>query len=333
MLRRLGRSGIQVSALGFGCWAIGGPFTRSNGGRRRAPMGWGQVDDAESIRAIHTALDHGITFFDTANNYGAGHSEAVLGMALKDRRSRVVLATKFGSIFDEAKKVHYDQPPGFVITPAFIRSSCEASLRRLQTDCIDLYQFHWGAYDETRALDVRAALEDLALEGKIRAFGWSTDQPRLAAIFADSPHCAAVQHAVNVFTPAAEMLALCARRDLASINKNPLNSGLLSGKYHRRSKFPRDDGRSRLKWNSDFIRQRLAQVDSLREALAVGGRTMAQGALAWIWAHSERTIPIPGFKHTAQALENAGALHFGPLTTDQYRAVESILGRLAEPVP
>ena len=130
MKRKLGKSGIEVSALGLGCSAIGGPNLRTSDGENFSQMGWGEVNDDESLRAIHAALDLGINFIDTANNYGAGHSEIVVGKALKHRRDKVVLATKFGSVFDEVKKVHYDKGEDYIITPEFIRASCEGSLRR-----------------------------------------------------------------------------------------------------------------------------------------------------------------------------------------------------------
>ncbi|MCP4284256.1 MAG: aldo/keto reductase, partial [Gammaproteobacteria bacterium] len=282
--RKLGRSNIEVSAMGLGCWAIGGPNLRTSDGENFSQMGWGEVDDVESIRAIHAALDLGINFIDTANNYGAGHSESVVGEALKGRRDKVVVATKFGSVFDEEKKIHYDKDQDFVVTPAFIRSACEESLRRLQTDYIDLYQFHWGTYDETRALDVRATLDELVTEGKIRAFGWSTDHPNLAAIFAESENCTAIQHRVNVFSPADEMLALCKEHNLASVNKSPLNGALLTGKFHENYEFEETDGRKAIDWKMEALQKRLAQVDALREILSSDGRTMAQGSLAWIWA-------------------------------------------------
>jgi aryl-alcohol dehydrogenase-like predicted oxidoreductase len=325
LTRKLGRSDIEISAMGLGCWAIGGPNLRTSDGENFSQMGWGEVDDAESIRAIHAALDLGVNFIDTANNYGAGHSEVVIGKAIKGRRDKVILATKFGSVFDEEKKIHFDKDQDFVITPEFIRSACEESLRRLQTDYIDLYQFHWGTYDETRALDVLAALEELVSTGKICFFGWSTDHPHLAAIFAESPNCTAIQHRVNVFSPADEMLALCDEHDLASINKSPLNGALLTGKFHENYEFEETDGRKAVDWKSEPIQKRLAKVDALRDVLTSNGRTMAQGSLAWIWAHSPRTIPIPGFKNVKQATENAKAMDFGPLTEAQMDEIALVL--------
>ena len=129
MTRSLGRSGRMVSALGFGCWAIGGPW-QSDG----QPAGWGEVDDRESVAAIRRAVDLGVSLFDTADVYGCGHSERVLGRALAGVRDRVVVATKFGLVFDEQRRTS----GGVDVSPAAIRRACEASLRRLGTDRIDL---------------------------------------------------------------------------------------------------------------------------------------------------------------------------------------------------
>jgi aryl-alcohol dehydrogenase-like predicted oxidoreductase len=175
LTRTLGRSGITVSALGLGCWAIGGPMWR---GER--PVGWGTVDDAESLRALRRALDLGVTFFDTSDAYGCGHSERLLGQALAGQRERVVIATKFGNVFDEQTR----HITGADASPDFIRQACEASLKRLQTDYIDLYQFHLGSYDLAQAGSVRDTLESLAAAGKIRSYGWSTDDPARARFFA-----------------------------------------------------------------------------------------------------------------------------------------------------
>ena len=168
MKRTLGRSGIKVSALGMGCWAIGGPFWAGE-----TPLGYGEVDDDESSRAIHAALDRDVNFFDTANVYGAGHSERVLGRVLAGRRTQVVIATKFNALFDETTR----QVTGADTSPAGIRQACEESLRRLNTDYIDLYQFHDNGFPAEEAAAVRETLETLVKEGKIRAYGWSTDFP------------------------------------------------------------------------------------------------------------------------------------------------------------
>ncbi len=173
--RTLGRSGVDVSAIGLGCWAIGGPFWRDG-----KPVGWGEVDDDESVRAIRRGVELGVTFFDTSDVYGAGHSERVLGRALAGVRDEVVIATKFGNTFDETSRVI----TGSDASPEGIRRACEASLRRLGTDRIDLYQLHLSDYDPVAAAEVRDALEELVADGLVRAYGWSTDDPARAAVFA-----------------------------------------------------------------------------------------------------------------------------------------------------
>jgi aryl-alcohol dehydrogenase-like predicted oxidoreductase len=160
--RRLGRSGIEVSALGIGCWAIGGPIYRDG-----KQSGWGEVDDNVSMRAIHRALEMGVTFLDTADIYGAGHSERVLAKALEGKRDQVVIATKFGNKFDEETR----RAAGRDASPGYVRESCVASLRRLSTDRIDLYQLHIGDYDTSKAAEVMGVLEELVVEGKIRSYG------------------------------------------------------------------------------------------------------------------------------------------------------------------
>ena len=151
----------------MGCWAIGGPMWMDG-----KVDGWGHVDDAESQRAILRALDLGITFFDTADAYGTGHSERILGQALQGHRHKVVIATKFGYTYDEARR----HITGTDVSPAYIRRACEASLKRLQTDTIDLYQLHCGATPDEVA-GIVEGLERLRTAGKIRAYAWSTDDP------------------------------------------------------------------------------------------------------------------------------------------------------------
>ncbi|GEC09180.1 aldo/keto reductase [Streptomyces spinoverrucosus] len=324
--RTLGRSGIGISALGFGCWAIGGEWSDAEG----QPLGWGKVDDEESVRAIRRALDLGVTFFDTADTYGAGHSERVLGRALGKRRADVVVATKWGNLFDEDTRTL----TGGDDSPAYARRALTASLRRLDTDHIDLYQLHLSDADPDRAAELREICEEFVREGLIRAYAWSTDDPARAAVFAEGAHCAAVQHRLNVLQDAPEMLALCAESGLASINRSPLAMGLLTGK--RAAGQPLDAGDIRSTppaWLPGFAPGAGAdpewtrRVDALREILTSDGRTLAQGALAWIWARSPHTVPIPGFRTVAQAEENAGALAKGPLTAEQLAEIADILGR------
>jgi aryl-alcohol dehydrogenase-like predicted oxidoreductase len=325
MKRRLGRSGIEISALGMGCWAIGGPFWSGE-----TPQGWGEVDDEVSIRAIQTALDLGVNFFDTANVYGAGRSERVLARAIAGRRTKVVIATKFNSVFDENTR----QVTGSDSTPEGIRRACEESLRRLNTDYIDLYQFHDNGFPAEKAEPVRETLEELVRAGKIRAYGWSTDFPDRAEVFARGPNCTAIQLQLNVLDDNPGVIALCERYNLAALNRGPLAMGLLTGKYTAETKVSADDvrGEKSPEWMKYFSNGRpnpewTAKRDAIREILASGGRTVAQGALAWLWARSPQTIPIPGFRTEAHVKENAGAMAFDPLTPEQMRQIEELLGR------
>ena len=318
--RRLGRSDLNVSPIGLGCWAIGGPFeVRSDG--YVGPTGWGQVDDDESIRAIHAGIDLGVNLFDTASNYGGGHSEEILGRALKGRRDGVVIATKFGSVVDLEQKAFV----GSSADPGYIRESCEASLRRLGTDVIDLFQFHWGDFGPAGAADVIAVLEELVAAGKIRWYGWSTDHPDRAAAFTGAPHMAAVQFEVNVLRDAPEMIELCETHDWAGLVKRPLSSGLLTGKYDASSTFPDDDGRRSWDLGAPTASGLLDAVERLRPLLTVGGRTLAEGAIAWVLARSDCLIPIPGFKTVQQVRDNAGVLNRGALTPDEAAAARAVV--------
>jgi aryl-alcohol dehydrogenase-like predicted oxidoreductase len=325
MLKRtLGKSKLEVSALGMGCWAIGGPWTWDQPGKEPYPAGWGNTDDQESIHAIHAALDRGINFFDTAANYGAGHSEVVLGRALKGKRDKVVIATKFGHIVNDEKKTVYGDPKQIIQN---VRSDVESSLRRLQTDTIDIYQLHEGGYDPKRALELQAVLEELVSAGKIRWYGWSTDIVDSARQFAGGKHCTSIQFRLNAFFDNPEMRQVCAEFDLAGINKDPLNKGFLTGKFNAASTFPDNDIRTGTDFSNPEIVKRLKIVDEIRAILTSNGRTMAQGALAYIWALDERMVPIPGFKSVKQVTENAGALQFGPLTESQVKEIQEIVAR------
>jgi aryl-alcohol dehydrogenase-like predicted oxidoreductase len=322
--RTLGRSGLQVSAQGLGCWAIGGPFYDAEG----KPIGWGEMDDNESIRAIHCALDWGVNFFDTADAYGTGHSEEVLGEALKGRRDQVIIATKFGNVLDTGRKMLVGEDA----RPEYIRQALEASLRRLGTDYVDLYQFHIWGYPAAEAEPVRETLEALVQEGKIRGYAWSTDVLESVEVFAKGSHCTAVQNELNLFRCDDAMLELCERENLAALNRSPLAMGVLTGKYNADTRFAKDDVRSHVPWYIWFkdgkpSSEHLQKLDAVREILTSDSRSLAQGALAWIWGRSERTIPIPGFKNVQQAEENARAMAFGPLKPEQMAEIELLLGK------
>jgi aryl-alcohol dehydrogenase-like predicted oxidoreductase len=327
--RILGRTGIEVSPLGMGCWAIGGPWTLGGG-----QAGWSSVDDAESIRAIHAALDLGVNFFDTAANYGAGHSERLLGQALQRRREKVVIASKFGYRVDEENRAvaGYTLPEEESAPAPYIRTDLEASLRRLDTDYLDVYLLHVWGLSIPRALEARDVLEQLVQEGKIRTYGWSTDRIDAIRAFSTSPRCGVIEQQFSVLDGNAELLALCDEWNLGSMIRGPLGMGLLTGKFSAASAFAEDDVRRHAQWHPAFhdgkpTRDWLDKLDSIRGVLTGGGRTLAQGALAWLWARSPKAIPIPGFKNVKQVEENAGAIGFGPLGEEQMTEIDRILGR------
>ena len=317
--RRLGDR--QVSALGFGCWAIGGPFSDVAG----KPLGWGEVDDDESIAAIHKALDLGVTFFDTADVYGAGHSERVLGRALGKHRDEVVVASKWGNVFDEDTKVL----TGSDNSVEYMCTAIRATLTRLGTDYLDLYQLH-TAPSVAEAEALADAAEEMVKDGLIRGFAWSTDDPERAAAWVGRPGYVAVQHECSVLHDAPEILEVCERHDLASVNRTPLAMGLLGRRDSSRPATGADIRSAAPEWLRFFTdgvptAEWAATVDGLRDILTSDGRTLAQGALAWLWARSERTIPIPGFRNVTQAEDNAGALAHGPLRPEQMTEITRLL--------
>jgi aryl-alcohol dehydrogenase-like predicted oxidoreductase len=321
------RTGIQVSALGLGCWAIGGPWT-SNG----MPAGWGEVDDDESVRAIRHALDLGVTLFDTADVYGCGHSERVLGKALAGRRDDVVIVTKVGNLFDEQTRT----AGGSDVSPAYLRRACDASLRRLDTDRIDVYLIHDGLAAPEDVPPVIDVLEELVAAGKLRWYGSSVSDPAIVRAMAEGPHMVASQHELNVLRGELETLSVAEDLGLACLNRTPLAMGLLSGRYRPDALPAADDVRRNGPWWDFFdveegaMERWLERIAEVRAELTADGRTLVQGALGWIWGRSPATLPLPGFRTVAQVQENAGAGEYGPLPAEQMERIRAILG---EPLP
>lgn len=316
-MRKLGRSGIEVSPMGLGTWAIGGPTT--HGGLQ---SGWGEVNDEQSLAAMRRGLEMGINFIDTADVYGTGHSERLVGEVIAGRRDEVIVATKFGFEYDERKREIW----GGRGDAEYVRQACDRSLERLGTDYIDLYQFHLGGY-EGDAEETRDALEGLVEAGKIRWYGWSTDDPDRARLFARGEHCCAVQQSLSVLGGRWETLQVAHEEDLASINRGPLVKGLLTGKFDHGSTFADNDNRRRWDLREGTQAEQLEMFRNVRDVLTSDGRTAAQGALCWIWGLTGRTIPIPGFKTVEQVEENAGAMAHGPLSDEQMAQIDEILGR------
>ncbi|MGH0264462.1 aldo/keto reductase [Sinorhizobium meliloti] len=320
--RPLGRSGLSAGSIGLGCWAIGGFFTLDG-----KADGSGEVDDEQSIRAIHVGLDMGASLIDTADAYGTGHSEEVIGRALKGRRGEAIVATKFGYTYDRAKRALI----GTDVRPSYIEQACTASLQRLGTGHIDLYQIHVGELSHDQADAAGETLEKLAETGAIRFWGWSTDNAAGAKRMVKFPHFVAVQQELNVFTNGPDMLAMCESTDLASLNRSPLAMGFLTGKFNPDTRLPDDDvraaGHSWVRFfedgrpRADYLRR----LEELRELLQTGGRTLAQGALGWLLARSPSTFPIPGFKSEAQVRENLAAMQLGPLPAAIMAEIDALL--------
>lgn len=321
--------GREVPRLGLGCWAIGGPFFAGD-----TPLGYGTVDDTESIAAIRCAVDLGIRFFDTADVYGAGHSEEVLGQALEGR-DEVVIATKLGNRFDPATK----QYAGSIEEGDLRREICsaiEGSRRRLRRDRLDLVQLHLNTMAIDRAGEVFDELDTLRAAGTVGAYGWSTDYPERAAAHAGRDGFVAVQHGMNLFFDAPTLSAVAERHRLISINRSPLAMGLLTGKFSAGQALPAGDVRANTFDWMDYFKDGLVvpgfaeKLERIRHLLSAEGRSPAQGALAWLWAKSPRTLPIPGFRSVAQVRENVGALEKGPLPAEAMAEIERLIDRPPE---
>jgi aryl-alcohol dehydrogenase-like predicted oxidoreductase len=322
--RPLGARGPETSALGMGTWAIGGPWTFDG----RA-AGWGDVDDAVSIAAVHAAVAGGVRLFDSADIYGAGHSERVLGQALAqlpaDSRDEIVVATKFGHVIDERTRTG----GGTDVTPDAVRRACRASLRRLGVEAIDLYQLHGGISTAAEADDVIATLESLTDEGLVRWYGTSVDAVEVVDAFARAPHTVAVQTQVNVFGRGDAVLAAARRGGLAVLARSPLAMGLLTGSYDDVRRPPAGDIRRDTPWwdyfDDDTMPAWLERLAAVRELLMTGGRSLGQGSLGYLWGLDGAVLPIPGARTPAQATENAAALALGPLPRDVVEEVDRLL--------
>ena len=323
--RKIPKLNVETSALGMGTWAIGGPSTSKDG----RPVGWGNTNNEESVRALKRALELGVRVFDTADVYGCGLSEQLLGRALENYREEVVIITKFGNTFDSKTK----RQLGEDASPKYIRGAVDASLKRLNTDYVDIYLLHIWGYPIDKAAETMDTLEDLVGEGVIRGYGWSTDSTSRAAAHSGRKHYVAVESELNVFRDTSEIVGLCEEKRLLNINKAPLAMGLLSGKYTSQApRLAENDVRTASpdwlvyfkdgKASPEFTKK----LDRIREVLTEDGRTLVQGSLGWIWARSKVTLPIPGFKTAGQVEENAKALEYGPLKSTQMKALDEILG-------
>jgi myo-inositol catabolism protein IolS len=301
----LGKTGWRVSAIGMGCWGIGGQ--------------WGPVEEQEAIAAVHKALDCGINLFDTADAYGLGESERRLGKSLQGRRDGALIATKVGNW---ARRTGH--PLSFA-TPHHITLCCDASLHRLQTDTIDLYQCHIGDLQDPSVF--LEAFEMLRQQGKIRAYGVSTNRVDVVENFDRDGNCAAVQLNYSLIARDAEkaLLPLCLERNIGVLVRGPLAKGILTGKFTPETTFTDS---VRAGWNQGEQRQSflrdLERAEPLR-SLARDGRSMAQAALQFVLAHPAVTCAIPGAKNPRQAEENARAAD-GELTGEERRRIAGTAG-------
>ncbi len=318
-------TGAAVPRVGVGCWAIGGPMKTGD-----VPTSYGAVDDKESRRALRLAYEMGARVFDTAANYGAGHSETLIGEEIA-RHDDAVIVTKFGYVVDEVDRTWGPA----LVTPEGIRQTINDSRRRLRRDMIDLALLHINEFPAAEAGPIFETLSVLREEGKIKAFGWSTDFTDSAKAFAELEGFVAIENDFNVFTPARGVMALCESRNLTSLSRLPLAMGLLTGKYRPDDMLAKDDVRAQpLNWLRFFKNGRpsaayLERLAALRELLQANGRSLAQGALGWILARSPAALPVPGFKTEAQVRDNLGANEKGALPDDAMAEIDTILAGFA----
>lgn len=321
--------GQDIAPLGLGCWPIGGCFYLGN-----EPLGFPDIDDDTAMRILHAVLDAGIRVFDTADVYGAGRSERLLGRALKHCEDAVVVS-KLGMRFDEQSR----QVLANDCDADHVEGAIEGSLRRLRRDRVDIMLLHLNGMSVAKASPIFEAMEKARLAGKIRAYGWSTDFAASARAMAAMPGFIAVEHAMNVLLDAPSMQATVAQHNLVALIRSPLAMGVLTGKYDESLAVSKDDVRSVNSERRDYFRDgkaaphHLATLRAVQELLQTGGRSLAQGALGWLMAKSDRNLPLPGARSVAQVVENVGAIEFGPLPDAVMRDIETTILREPESEP
>ena len=313
--RTLGRTGLRVSEVGFGAWAIGGPSKLGP-----VEIGWGEVDDAMSLRAIEAAYDAGVTFFDTADVYGAGRSEVLIGKALKSRRDRVVIATKVGNRTTAGGEWVKD------FSKQWITEAIEASLTRLGMDCVDLYQLHSGTDTAQYRDETFEALNALKAAGKIRHYGISVGPCAHGPWVIRNTPAETIQVVYNMLErePEAELLPLAQAHGIGIIARVPLASGFLSGKFTPDTQFAPNDHRART-YPPEKIRQMVGQVAKLGFLTDGKSKTLAQAALQYCLAHPALSVVIPGAKTPEQARANAAASDGVLLTPQEVAQARALL--------
>jgi aryl-alcohol dehydrogenase-like predicted oxidoreductase len=319
--RRLGRTGYQVSAIGFGAWAIGGS--------------WGSLDDTQALAALHAAVDAGVNLIDTADVYGDGHSERLVAQLLRERPGeRIFVATKMGRRVDQ-RVANY--------TPEAFAGWLTRSRENLAVDCIDLVQLHCPPTEVYYRPDLFAALDQLVADGVIAHYGVSVEKVEEALKAIEYPGVASVQIIFNLVRqrPAERFLAEAAARDVGVLARVPLASGLLTGKLERDTTFEPEDHRHFNRHGESFdvgetfagldYETGLALVEELR-ALVPPGASLAQLALRWILMFPAVTAAIPGARTAGQAVANAAAADMEPLSDETMAAITELYARYARPL-
>lgn len=290
----------MITPIGFGAWAVGGPWQ----------FGWGEQSDHDSIAAIRRALELGINWIDTAAVYGLGHSEEVVARALRDwTGSRPYVFTKCGMIWNEKHEV------GYSLRAAFIRRECDASLRRLNVDVIDLYQIHWPADDLVETLEGWATMADLQKEGKVRWIGVSNFSLQELQKAKDIAPVTSLQPPYSLIRREAEkdLLPFCEREDIGVIVYSPMVSGLLTGAMTRErgANLPADDWRrGSPEFQEPKLSQNLALVERLRAVGAGHGKSPGEVAIAWTLRNQAVTGAIVGARNPKQVDGIVGAAAF-----------------------
>jgi aryl-alcohol dehydrogenase-like predicted oxidoreductase len=292
-MKHVSLGGLDVSRIGLGAMTMAGTYTSGGG-----------LDDAESIRAIHRALDLGVTHIDTAEIYGPFHSEELVGEAIRGRRDQVAVATKFGLVS------HSGGGPGVTdSSPANVRAAVEGSLKRLGTDYIDLYYQH-RVDPNTPIEETVGTLADLITEGKVRYIGLSEASPgTIRRAHAVHP-LAALQTEYSLWTrdPEAELLPLLRRLGIGFVPYSPLGHGFLTGQIRTPDDIPDNDWRkTNPRFTGENFQRNLTIVDEVAAIAAEAGATPAQIALAWLLAQGNDIAPIPGTRRVARVEENTAA--------------------------
>ncbi|GAC1468675.1 MAG: aldo/keto reductase [Chloroflexota bacterium] len=312
--RTLGSRGPDLTTIGFGCWAMGGAGWAAS---------WGRQDDRQSEEAIHVALDRGVNWFDTAAVYGLGHSEEVLGRALGQRRDQVIVATKFGLVWDRQGNIRNSGSRDSVLR------ECDASLKRLGIDYIDLYQMHWPDDTGTPVEETIQALDDLVKQGKIRYVGVSNFDVPLLKRALSIRHIDSVQPPYSLLSREveSELLPFCRGNGIGVVAYSPLASGLLGGKYTADQTFEAGDWRAESpEFRGEGLRHNLEIVEGLRAIADQHGRSVAQLAVAWVLSNPAVTSAIVGVRradHLTGVLDAAN-WHLDATTLDQIEKVMAI---------